>query len=38
MNLYDGGLGGKNANFAAMDEVTPPMLLYLSLSLSLTNC
>lgn len=25
MSLYDGGFGGKNANLAAMDEVTPPI-------------
>jgi hypothetical protein len=26
-SLYDGGFGGKNANFAAIEEVTPPILL-----------
>lgn len=27
-SLYEGGLGGKKANFAAMDEVIPPISLF----------
>lgn len=25
--VYDGGVGGKNANLAAMDDVTPPIFV-----------
>lgn len=30
ISLYEGGFGGKKANFAAIDEVTPPILYYSS--------
>lgn len=35
--VYDGGVGGKKANLAAMDDVTPPIFVGISIVVVLNS-